>query len=38
MKTTPNTPKNESGLIQWIMMGESILQIWIDEPNMTHGL
>ena len=29
VKTTPNTPKNESGLTQLIMMGESIRQIWV---------
>ena len=29
MKNTPNTPKNENGLIQMIMMGESIRQIWV---------
>ena len=29
IKITPNTPKNKSGLIQLIMMGESILQIWV---------
>ena len=27
-KITPNTPKSESRLIQLIMMGESICQIW----------
>ena len=26
------TPKNESGLIQLIMMGESIRQIWVKVP------
>ena len=26
----PNTPKNESGLFQWIMMGQSIRQIWVN--------
>ena len=31
MKTTPNTPTNESGHIQLIMMEESILQIWVKE-------
>ena len=30
MKITPNTPKNESGLIQLITMGESIPQIWVN--------
>ena len=30
LKITSNTPKNESGLIQLIMMGESICQIWIN--------
>ena len=29
IKITPNTPKNESGLLQLIMMGESIRQIWV---------
>ena len=38
MKVIPNTHKNESGLIQLIMMGESIRQIWINKPNMTHGM
>ena len=28
-KITPNTPKNESGLTQLIMLGESIHQIWV---------
>ena len=28
-KNTPNTPKNESGLIRMIMMGESIRQTWV---------
>ena len=32
IKITPNTPKNESGLTQLIMMGESIRQIWVNEP------
>ena len=27
---TPNTPKNESGLVQLIMMGKSIYQIWVN--------
>ena len=31
IKITPNTPKNESGLIQLMMMGESIRQIWVKE-------
>ena len=31
MKITPNTPKNESGLIQFIMMGKSIRQIWVNK-------
>ena len=30
MKNSPNTPKNEKGLIQMIMMGESIRQIWVN--------
>ena len=30
IKITPNTPKNESGLIQLITMGESIIQIWVN--------
>ena len=29
IKITPNTPKIESGLSQMIMMGKSILQIWV---------
>ena len=29
IKITPKTPKNESGLIQLIMIGESIRQIWV---------
>ena len=29
-KNTPNTPKNESGITQLIMMGESIRQIWVN--------
>ena len=29
IRITPNTPKNESGLTQLIMMGVSICQIWI---------
>ena len=33
IKITPNTPKNESGLIQLIMMGESIRQIWVNIVN-----
>ena len=28
-KFTPNTPKIESGHAQYIMMGESICQIWV---------
>ena len=34
IKITPNTPKNESGLIQLIMMGESIRQIWVKERSV----
>ena len=30
IKIAPNTPTNESGLIQLIMMGESIRQIWVN--------
>ena len=39
-KTAPNTPKNESGLTQMIIMGESIRQIWVKMPwnEMDHGL
>ena len=29
-KITPNTAKNESGLVQLIMMGKSIRQIWVN--------
>ena len=29
-KITPAAPKNESGLVQLIMMGESIRQIWVN--------
>ena len=29
LKITPNTPKNETGLTQLIMMGKSIHQIWV---------
>ena len=29
IEITPNTPKNERGLIQLIMMVESIRQIWV---------
>ena len=37
MKITPNTHKNQSGLIQLIMMGESIRQIWVKfEVNFVH--
>ena len=41
IKITPNTPKNESGLTQLIMMGESIRQIWVIEsfsPVFTPGV
>ena len=31
LKITPNTPKSESELIQLIMMGESIHQIWVKQ-------
>ena len=31
MKITPNTPKNESGRTQMIMMGKSIRQIWVND-------
>ena len=31
IKITPNTPKNESGLIRLIMIGESIRQIWVKK-------
>ena len=31
LKISPNTPKNESGLIQLIMMGETIRQIWVKD-------
>ena len=31
IKITPNTPKNESGLPQMIMMGKSTRQIWVKE-------
>ena len=30
IKTTPNTPTNESGLNQLITMEESIRQIWVN--------
>ena len=30
IKTIPDIPKNESGLSQMIMMGESIRQIWVN--------
>ena len=33
IKITPNTPKNDSGLIQLIMMGESIRQIWVKDSH-----
>ena len=29
-QSTPDAPKNESGLIQMIMMGKSIRQIWVN--------
>ena len=28
---TPNTPRNESGLIQLIMMDKSICQLWVKQ-------
>ena len=36
IKIIPNTPKNVSGLMQLIMMGESIRQIWINEGSYKH--
>ena len=30
-KNTPNTAKNEGGLIQLIMIGKSIRQIWVNK-------
>ena len=40
LKTTPNTPKIESGLTQLIMMGESIHQIRVNvtSPHMSHNM
>ena len=36
MKITHNTPKNESGLIQLLMMGKSIRQIWVELDVWEH--
>ena len=30
MKNTPDSPKIESGLIQMILMGKSIQQMWVN--------
>ena len=38
IKITPNTPKNDSGLIQLIMMGESIRQIWVKDSHKKKQL
>ena len=35
IKITPNTPKNESGLTQLIMMGECIRQIWVKKVELS---
>ena len=37
-KITPNTPKNESGLAQLKMMGESIRQIWVKNVIVRIGV
>ena len=37
MKITPGVPNNESGLIQLIMMGESIRQIWVKHQFIPTG-
>ena len=39
IKIIPHTPKNESGLTQFIVMGESIRQIWVKPtsvPDIFH--
>ena len=36
IKITYNTAKNESGLTQLIMMGESIRQIWVNRVYNTY--
>ena len=36
IKITPNTPKNESGLTELVMIGEFIRQIWVKHQNLSY--
>ena len=38
IKIAPNTPKNESGLTQMIMIGKSNRQIWVNLSYSRYGL